>query len=131
MDAIYQGNMGFDNYERNLRYERRLQRQKYNLIKKIFIFCITLMLVLSTMVIFGNSRKYKTMASEEQLYKYYTSITVQPGDTLWTIAKEYMNPYDHDINGYIDEVVKTNHLSSESIHAGQNIIISYYSPELL
>ena len=63
-------------------------------------------------------------------YKYYKSICVEEGDTLWDIAGEYITDTDMDRNEYIREICELNHICADEIHAGDYIIISYYSDEL-
>ena len=62
-------------------------------------------------------------------YKYYTSIRVSSGDTLWDIAKEYRTEEYSDISSYIAEVREINHLSSNQITDGMYLCIPYYSEE--
>lgn len=57
--------------------------------------------------------------------RYYTSICVSSNDTLWSIAKEY-RPDNCDISAYISDIKAINHMTSDTIYAGQNIIIYYY-----
>lgn len=62
-------------------------------------------------------------------FKYYTSVTVESGETLWDIADEYID-YAHykNRNSYITEVQSINHLDDNcSITAGQTLILPYYS----
>lgn len=53
--------------------------------------------------------------------KRYSKVTVYPGDTLWTIAKE--NKTSKDIRKTIYEIRKANHLDSAVIIPGQELII--------
>ena len=59
--------------------------------------------------------------------KYYTSIEVQSGDTLWSIASDHITEEYCDMNAYIDEVCSINKISQNEIHAGQYLTIPYYS----
>ena len=62
-------------------------------------------------------------------FKYYTSVTVDMGDTLWELADEYID-YAHykDKNAYIAEIRSINHLNESSdIVEGQRLIFPYYS----
>lgn len=63
-------------------------------------------------------------------YKYYKSICIEEGDTLWDIASEYIEGTDIDHNEYIREICELNCIYAEEIHAGDYIIVSYYSDEL-
>ena len=58
--------------------------------------------------------------------KYYKSIEIEAGDTLWDIAKEYRESHYDAIYEYINEVMDINGLDSDEIHAGQYLTIPYY-----
>lgn len=62
-------------------------------------------------------------------YKYYTSIRVSSGDTLWDIANEYRTEEYSSIFSYISEVRKINHLKSNQITDGMYLCVPYYSVE--
>ncbi|MCI1721358.1 MAG: LysM peptidoglycan-binding domain-containing protein [Lachnospiraceae bacterium] len=59
--------------------------------------------------------------------KYYRSITVENGDSLWSIAENEMTNGWTDVRDYITEVEQINGLSSETIHAGSRLIVPYYA----
>ena len=63
------------------------------------------------------------------VYKYYTSIRVENGDTLWEIAKQYRTEEYSDISSYIEEVKSINHLSTSRITDGMYLCIPYYTTE--
>lgn len=65
-------------------------------------------------------------------YKYYKSIEISKGDTLWSIANDNFDP-DHykNIYDYVAEVKKMNALASDTIIAGSYIIVPYYSTEFM
>ena len=62
-------------------------------------------------------------ASKPVGQKYYVSITIEPGDTLWSIAE------DKNIKEYINEVRSINSLTSTDITAGRHIVIPRYTKE--
>lgn len=86
----------------------------------------------SVCILLGSSIKAFAGAANQKVpvYKYYTDIEVQPGDTLWGIAQEYTKGTDVKVQDYIDEVCLLNHISEDEIHAGGHLVISYYSTEL-
>ncbi|MCR5271871.1 MAG: LysM peptidoglycan-binding domain-containing protein [Lachnospiraceae bacterium] len=131
MDVIYQGNMGFDSYKREQRFFNRRRSERTRLFKKMVLFTVTLVIVLGALIFFGNSVKDRAMASEEQVYEYYTSVTIMPGDTLWSIADKYSYGSLDDIDVRVEELVELNNLGSTDIHAGEKIVVKYYSPEKL
>ena len=107
---------------------RTVKRRREVFLKKI---CITLALagIVLTGSIVGGSRlvsAHDNSAKESVEYKYYKSIEVSRGDSLWSIAKEYMSQDYDSIYDYIDELKQMNHLDSDDIHAGQYLTVSYY-----
>lgn len=69
-------------------------------------------------------------ASSVVTYKYYTSVKVQRGDTLWSIASDYITKDYDDINAYIEEVCFINKISGDEIHSGQYITVPYYTDKI-
>ena len=62
-------------------------------------------------------------------YKYYKSIVIQPGDTLWDIALEYKTDDYGSTQEYVDELKEINSLESDSIQESQYLMIAYYDEE--
>lgn len=69
------------------------------------------------------------MAEKPQTYKYYTDVRVQRGDTLWSIAEEYMTEEYKNVGEYIREVQQINHVGNV-VEYGKLLVIPYYSEEL-
>ena len=67
--------------------------------------------------------------SEQPEQKFYKSIEIKEGDTLWGIAKEYRGDDFDSIYDYIDEVMSINGLTSDQIHAGQYLTVAYYDTQ--
>ena len=114
--------------ERRIR-NNRIRRQR-ELRRHIIMGVLAIVLVVSfSLAFFGFGTKAQN-SDEEILYKYYKSIVVEEGDTLWEYAELYgeENHYSNR-QEYIDEVVNMNALKDENITAGQHIILPYYSPE--
>ena len=63
-------------------------------------------------------------------YKYYTSVRIEDGDTLWNIADKYIQGTNIDHKTYIKEICELNSICADEIHAGNYIIVYYYSDEL-
>jgi len=51
----------------------------------------------------------------------FTTVTVQPGDTLWSIASAHSG--NGDIQTTIDRISETNHLSASNLQPGQRLRI--------
>lgn len=91
----------------------------------VFLAVLAVVSILSSRMILAGSES----GGADQ--KYYTSIEIEEGDTLWSIASEYMSPDHYDsINDYIVEIKEMNGISSDTIHSGNHLIVSYYSEEI-
>ncbi len=90
-------------------------------------------IIIITLFIFASGFFITTsMANEEETiptYKYYSSIEIENGDTLWSIAEKYISTEYESIYDYIRELKQMNNLTSDNIIAGQNITVAYYSDE--
>jgi hypothetical protein len=91
--------------------------------------CLTVCLILALAFTFGSFlSKAKNKAPEVTYYKYYTSIEIQPGDTLWDLADEFLEYYESK-EVYIQEVSQLNSIKDGKIISGQTLIMPYYSTE--
>ncbi len=57
--------------------------------------------------------------------RYYTSVQLKQGDSLWNIASTYAADSGCSVQEYIDELKQMNGLTSEQIHAGQYLTVYY------
>ncbi len=105
--------------------QRRIKEVARN--KMMILFVVTFLIVLGS-VIYGTIFASAHAGSEESdmQYKYYKSIVIEEGDSLWSIASEYCDKHYTDTQAYIDELVSMNQLKSNKIHAGQHLVIAYY-----
>ena len=101
------------------------QIQRYFIISFLAVLLIILGVILGSNLLASSQSK---ASNEMNTYKYYTSIEVQKGDTLWTIAEQYADD-DADYASYIEEVKEMNQLTSDTIHAGEYLTVSYSSSE--
>ena len=100
-------------------------------LKKKILFTTVFVMLLAT-AIFSSVRLVSVDAMSDDSYakyKYYTSYEIQPGDTLTYIAEKYTADTQVSVSEYIEELKQNNHLTSDKITSGKNIIIAYYSDE--
>ncbi len=93
--------------------------------KGLMILSFVLIMLLSS--VFGCSLMH-VMAEEDAASspeKYYTSIRIEDGDTLWNIAEMYMNSEESVID-YVRELRQINSLSDDHIDAGHYLTVRYY-----
>lgn len=88
------------------------------------IIASTIAVMLLGVFIFGSSRK---AGATTHNVKYYTCISIEADDTLWSIADTYITDEYNSIKDYIDEVKSINNLSSDKIYYGATLVVPYYA----
>lgn len=97
--------------------------------RKVFLtllfFCVA-----AIMILHGTSRAY---AADQDTAgtKYYKSIMIYGGDTLESVAEQYMTDEYESKEAYMREVAFMNHLhvtGENGLIPGNYIIIPYYLP---
>ena len=93
-----------------IRAAKKKQALKRQIFGIAFMFLTILVTVLvSTSCLKGNQVKASSVHEENV---YYKTIQVEEGDTLWTLADQYMGNCSFDRQEYIDEVKEMNHLTA-------------------
>ncbi len=55
---------------------------------------------------------------------------ISSGDTLWTIAQEYIDREHYDsLPDYIQEIKRLNGMKGDDINYGEHLIVPYYDTE--
>ena len=101
--------------------------------KKGILVLLVLIAILSS-GFFGHNLM-QAMAEEEPAVsysKYYTSIRLEEGDTLWNLAEKYNHHSAKTMEEYVRELKSMNCLIDDSIHAGNYLTVTYYraDPEI-
>ena len=108
------------------RSRARRQRELITTILLLVFIGITCFLLLKLTAMRADAEKMNT-----PLYKYYTTVEISSGDSLWSIAASHSSPGYEDICTYVDEIAAVNHLSDGHLVPGEKICIPYYSTERL
>lgn len=103
----------------NARRKRKLQI----LIFLFIAFVFTAVLLIRSCVIVANAGTKETASN----YKYYTSIEIQRGDSLWSIAETYISDEYDSVQDYIDEIKSINHITDDTITQGSYLCVPYYA----
>ncbi len=90
-----------------------------------FIISVTVILSIVVLIISQKNNFVNDAEAHADIEKYYTSIEIMPGDTLWDIAERYSVSYC-SINDYIAEVKSANNLTSDDITAGGYLVVPVY-----
>lgn len=120
------------NYNPNVseKINKSLNRREAVIKREKKILSIIFILIVSTIILLSSSiHAFAQMNNNKPLNKYYTSIEVSEGDTLWNIADQYIVSSNIDKKEYIEEICELNSLNNGQIHAGNHIVIAYYSNE--
>ena len=116
--------------ERRIRNNKLKRRRQMH--RNICLTIMTFVLIASFSILFCSFGSKAQSNKEEVSYKYYKSIAVGEGDTLWDYAELYADENYYDTySSYIKEVKDINHLKNDNIVYGQYIIIPYYSNEFV
>lgn len=86
-------------------------------------------LVLIMLVIISVFFMTKTVTAQRdgERSKQVACVEIKKGDTLWSIASEYMSEEYDNLNEYIEEIMDSNGMLTDEIHAGNYIIVPYYT----
>ena len=102
---------------------------------RILVFRYSLAVIISAIfipmmlsLVFAQSAEAND-GSGEVFYKYYHRIEVVEGDSLWSIAQQNYLAQEQTIREYIEEVKQINHRYGETVYAGEELMIPYYSTE--
>lgn len=107
---------------RRIRLQRRRAEQRR---RRVMILCavVTVMLLSTSLTGFSRIQTRKGASN-----KYYTAVTVQCNDTLWSIAHEYRGEEYSSDQEYMREIKEINGMKSDAVYYGQKLVLPYYSP---
>ena len=92
-----------------------------------FLFAALFIILLFMAVLFllpGKTAAAKN--TPESVYKI-AAVSIEAGDSLWSIATEYYSSEFSSIEEYISEINRMNGLKSDTIYAGNYILVPYYT----
>ena len=122
------------NYNNNIseRANISLKRREAALRRQKKVFAIILLVLVSLGILLGTSMNAlaSSKADVASYNKYYKSVRVEAGDTLWTIADEYIADLNIDKQEYIAEICSINDICEDEIHAGDYVVVAYYSQDM-
>lgn len=99
----------------------KVERDKFNLAIIITILLVSIIVVCCSILV--NAEE---VSVEQDKTKHYTSIEVEENDTLWNIAKEHNPEHSMTTKEYVAELMHVNNLETDTIYAGETILITYY-----
>lgn len=90
------------------------------------VFLLLFMVVLFLVVLFVLPER--TAAADNTSGRVYTitSVQIEEGDTLWSLASEYYTEEFSSITAYITEIKRMNGLDSDVLYAGSYLLIPQF-----
>jgi len=89
------------------------RRKRFTLMPAIALVGLGLLVALPTL---SSMRLYAATAER------YATVTVHPGDTLWSIASSHTGS-GSDVQETVDRIADANHLSTGTIQPGEHLRI--------
>ncbi len=105
------------------------RREKIQLRRIIRNLTVVLLMILAFCSGFFGHTLLNAHAEEKRvqpLNRYYTSIQLRQGDSLWDIAGKYARETDYSVKEYVEELKRINGLKGEDIHSGEFLTIVYF-----
>lgn len=84
-------------------------------------------LLIALVLLFGASGLSDGVSANTHNEKYFKCIDIERGDTLWSIADEYMTEEYDSVEEYIAEVKSINSLTDDTLYNGATLIVPYYA----
>ncbi|MDO5406189.1 MAG: LysM peptidoglycan-binding domain-containing protein [Eubacteriales bacterium] len=106
------------------------RRQRIAVKRSIRNLTVVLLMILAFCSGFFGHTLLNAHAEEENvkpLNRYYTSIQLRGGDSLWEIADQYADGSGYSTREYLDELKRVNGLKGEEIHSGEYLTVFYYA----
>lgn len=103
---------------------RKERRTKGSFHGKLFLLLLVSVVMIGMIGYFNKSQVSAYEPTDEQTI-CYKSILIEPGDSLWSIAKTYMPEECDSINTYMDSLRELNNLDSDELQANEHLMIYY------
>lgn len=106
-------------------------KRRRQVFREKFILIAAAVIVIACSSVMLGARLVDAHGSQSEItqdYKYYKSIQLNAGDTLWAIAETYTDDESDSISAvtnYIKVLKEINGLTSDTIHEGQYLTVVY------
>lgn len=108
------------------------RRRRLQVRKNIYMLALSIIAIVLLSVFVISISTQASDLEQHTKYKYYKSIEIYKGDTLWSIANENIDT-DHykSVQEYVNEIKEMNSIKSDQIISGSCLIIPYYSSDFV
>lgn len=114
------------------RKQEYIKARKRTVVKRrLAVIAFSLILVAGCVGFFGgmmasaHDTLNRNSTVSEMAETYYKSVLIHAGDSLWSIAEEYMSDEYDSIESYVAELKRINSLKTDNIQANQHILVVY------
>lgn len=113
------------------RRNKATKRKLRNLKRKLVVLTMITLFTLIGCMHFGklSSDAHGNLEEDPVSFKYYKSIEIQDGDTLWGIAEKYMDDEYDSVQDYIAELKEINQLVTDDIQSANYLTVVYHDTE--
>lgn len=101
--------------------KREVFREKFILVTIAALIALCFSVMIGVRMVRAQDDQENTQAQ-----KYYSSIEIASGDTLWDIAERYTEGTEISVSQYVEQLMEMNQLTSDRIYEGQHLTVSYY-----
>lgn len=91
----------------------------------IFIF----MIILFLFVVFALPERTASAGNSAAKAYTITSVQIEEGDSLWSLASKYYSEEFMSVTNYIAEIKRMNGITSDVLYAGNYILIPHFVAE--
>lgn len=109
-------------------FEMKRVEKRSNLMAKVTMLSLIICISLGTLFLLIDTFNF-VEASSTDYKKGITSVQVDNGDTLWSIASEMIDEYDmgeyYSVKSLVNEITEINDIYKDDIQAGNYIVVPY------
>lgn len=113
--------------KKNYDVARKIHRRRVAMNRVKLILVSIFMITVLSIVCFNMNVK-ATDSKNADAVKYYTSVVIMPGDTLWDIANEHMD-YEHysSVKSFMKDIAKANNIKVHTpLKSCEYLVVPYY-----
>ncbi len=112
--------------------KRAMEEKRRRIFIKMLGMSVLSGLVIMLICFFVMKAPVQAESEGNTYFKYYETIRVEKGDTLWGYAEKYSEGSGKSRAEYIDELCSINHISKQAtLRSGDTITVPYYSAEYI
>ena len=106
-------------------YKKKNTKKRRQIQILVSMICVVMLTVFILTMSAGEINAESDLSNNT--YKYFTTVYVETGDSLWSIASKYATKEYSDLDEYIREVKKINGLKGTQLKQGSYICVPYYT----